>query len=102
MSIESAAKKDAATVSENSGGVETEKKVTRPPLRMRAEWFSFYRRSPGIVLAGSIAVLFAVGYLLVAPMGRDLSAQIAMLSWPGNIGCLAGFAVVWRVRPGWL
>jgi hypothetical protein len=38
---------------------------------------SLYRRSPGAVVAGSIAVVFAVGYLLVAPMGRDLSAQLA-------------------------
>src|SRR4029453_10402702 len=35
------------------------------------------RRSPGIVGAGSIAVLFAIAYLLALPMGRDLSAQLA-------------------------
>ena len=77
MSIESPAKKDAATVSENSGGVGTDKKVTSLPLRMRARVLSFYRQSPGIVTAGLIAVLFAAAYLLAPPMGRDLSAQMA-------------------------
>jgi hypothetical protein len=38
---------------------------------------SLFRRSPGIVAGGSLAVLFAAGYLLAAPMGRDLSAQLA-------------------------
>ena len=38
---------------------------------------SLFRRSPGIVGAGSIAVLFAIAYLLAPPMGRDLSAQLA-------------------------
>jgi hypothetical protein len=77
LSIESPAKKDAATVSENSGGVGTDKNVTSLPLRMRARVLSFYRQSPGIVTAGLIAVLFAAAYLLAPPMGRDLSAQIA-------------------------
>jgi hypothetical protein len=40
-----------------------------------------------VVGAASVAVLFAIGYLLVAPMGRDLSAQLAHaqlaeLHWP--------------------
>ena len=77
LSIESAAKKGTATVTANSSGVETEERVTRPNVGKPAEWFSLYRRSPGIIFAGSIAVVFAVGYLLVAPMGRDLSAQLA-------------------------
>ena len=77
MSIESPAKKDAATVSENSGGLGTDKKVTSLPLRMRARVLSFYRQSPGIVIASSIAVLVAAAYLLAAPMGRDLTAQMA-------------------------
>ncbi len=54
--------------------------VTSPPVpnrRVRPWWLSLYRQSPGIVAAGVIGVGFAVGYLLVAPMGRDLSAQIA-------------------------
>jgi hypothetical protein len=77
LSIESPAKKDAATVSENSGGVSTDKKVTSLPLRMWARVLSFYRQSPAIVTAGAIAVLVAAAYLLAAPMGRDLTAQMA-------------------------
>ena len=77
LSIESAAKKGTATVPADSSGVETEERVTRPNVGKPAEWISLYRRSPGIIFAGSIAVVFAVGYLLVAPMGRDLSAQLA-------------------------
>ena len=38
---------------------------------------SLFRGSPGVVVAGSIAVLVAVGYLLAPPMGRDFSAQLA-------------------------
>jgi hypothetical protein len=77
LSIESLAKRDAATVSENPGGLSTDKKVTSLPLRMRARVRSFYRQSPGIVTAGLIAVLIAAAYLLAPPMGRDLSAQMA-------------------------
>jgi hypothetical protein len=77
LSIESAAKKGTAAITANSSGVETEERVTRLNVGKPAEWFSLYRRSPGIIFAGSIAVVFAVGYLLVAPMGRDLSAQLA-------------------------
>jgi hypothetical protein len=38
---------------------------------------SYARQSPGIVIAGSIAVLLAAAYLIASPMGRDLSAQLA-------------------------
>jgi hypothetical protein len=38
---------------------------------------ALYQRSPGIVAAGSIAVVFAVAYLFAPPMGRDFSAQLA-------------------------
>jgi hypothetical protein len=46
-----------------------------------------FRGSPGVVGAASVAVLFAIAYLVVAPMGRDLSAQLAhaqlaALHWP--------------------
>jgi hypothetical protein len=48
---------------------------------------SLYRRTPGIMAAGAIAVVFAIGYLLAPPMGRDFSAQLAHaelaeLHWP--------------------
>ena len=38
---------------------------------------ALYRRSPGVVAAGCIAVLLAAAYLLAPPMGRDFSAQLA-------------------------
>ena len=44
---------------------------------IRSRLLSLYRRSPGIIAAGFVAVLFATAYLLAAPMGRDLSAQLA-------------------------
>jgi hypothetical protein len=77
LSIQSPTNKNTATVTANAGGVETEERVTSPNLGKSARWLSLYRRSPGIFLAGSIALLFAVGYLVAAPMGRDLSAQLA-------------------------
>ncbi|HEX5907034.1 MAG TPA: hypothetical protein VFY56_08450 [Propionibacteriaceae bacterium] len=59
---------------------------------------SLYRRSPGTVAAGSIAVLFGAAYLLAAPMGRDLSAQlahaqVAQFYWPEllNLHWYSGF-----------
>jgi hypothetical protein len=74
LSIESPTQNDATTA---TAGVGTDKKATSLPLRMRARVLSFYRQSPGIVTAGSIAIVFAAAYLLAAPMGRDLSAQMA-------------------------
>jgi hypothetical protein len=38
---------------------------------------SLFRHWPGVVVAGSMAALVAAAYLLAAPMGRDLSAQMA-------------------------
>jgi hypothetical protein len=59
---------------------------------------SVYRRWPRIVSSGSLAVLIAVAYLLAAPMGRDLSAQIshaqlAEWRWPEllNLRWYGGF-----------
>jgi hypothetical protein len=77
LSIESPAKKDAATASKHPGRADTDKKVISLHRRMRARVLSLYRQSPGIVTAGLIAVLFAAAYLLAPPMGRDLSAQMA-------------------------
>ncbi len=48
---------------------------TRRSLRSRM--LALYRRSPGVVAAGCIAVLLAAAYLLAPPMGRDFSAQLA-------------------------
>jgi hypothetical protein len=77
LSIHSATKKDDATVTANSGGVETQERVNSPNRLTLAWWLSLCRRSPGVVVAGFIGVVSAVGYLIAAPMGRDLSAQLA-------------------------
>jgi hypothetical protein len=89
---------DGETVNVNSGGVDTENWVTSLRSRIRSRVLSLFRGSPGIVAAGSLAVLFAAGYLLAAPMGRDLSAQIAHAQlaeqhWPAvlNLRWYGGF-----------
>jgi hypothetical protein len=69
--------KDAETVNAHSGGVDTAREITGLRRRIRFRMLSLHRRSPGIVAAGSIAVMFAVAYLLAPPMGRDFSAQLA-------------------------
>jgi hypothetical protein len=86
------------TVSVNSGDVDTENGVTSLHSRIRSRVLSLFRRSPGIVAAGSLAVLFAAAYLLAAPMGRDLSAQVAHAQlaeqhWPAllNLTWYGGF-----------
>jgi hypothetical protein len=59
----------------NSSGIDAEASSTSRSIRSRL--LSLYQRSPGIIAAGSVAVLLATAYLLAAPMGRDLSAQLA-------------------------
>ena len=66
---------DANSANANSGGIDAEVSGTSRGIRSRL--LSLYQRSPGIIAAGSVAVLFATAYLLAAPMGRDLSAQLA-------------------------
>ena len=77
MTIQPPNAKDAETVNANSGVVDTEDKVTSLHLRIRSRVLSLYRRSPGIIAAGAIAVGFAAAYLVAPPMGRDFSAQLA-------------------------
>jgi hypothetical protein len=48
-----------------------------PPRTIASTALSLWQQSPGIVVAGSLAILLAAAYLLAAPMGRDLSAQLA-------------------------
>jgi hypothetical protein len=69
--------KDAETVDASPDDADTEKKITNRLHGIRSWMFALFRRSPGTISAGSIAALFAVAYLLAAPMGRDLSAQVA-------------------------
>jgi hypothetical protein len=75
--IQSRNAKDAETINADSGDIGAGKRVTSLPRRVRSGAFSLFRRSPGVVGAGSVAVLFAIAYLLAVPMGRDLSAQLA-------------------------
>jgi hypothetical protein len=65
------------TVNKNSASVEAAKRFTDPPPRIPLMLRSLWRQSPGIVVAGLLAVLFAAAYLIAAPMGRDFSAQLA-------------------------
>ncbi len=77
MSIQSPLARDAETVSANSRGVEMQKRITSLYRWIRRRMLSLFRGSPGIAIAGSMAVLFAAAYLIAPPMGRDLSAQLA-------------------------
>ena len=77
MSIQSPLARDAETVSANSRGVEMQKRITSLYRWIRRRMLSLFRESPGIAIAGSMAVLFAAAYLIAPPMGRDLSAQLA-------------------------
>jgi hypothetical protein len=75
------------TVNESSASVEAGKRSIEAPRGIRLTIRSLWRQSPGIVVAGLLAVLFAAAYLLAAPMGRDLSAQsayaqLAEQHWP--------------------
>jgi hypothetical protein len=74
--------KDVDTADANSSGVAserigTESTVTSRPRKIRSWMLLRYRRSPGVIASGSLAVLVAVAYLLAPPMGRDYSAQLA-------------------------
>jgi hypothetical protein len=77
VTIDSPAAKDDHVVAETSDGVETPSRITGVARGARSRLGSLIKRWPGVVLAGVMAVLIAVGYLLAAPMGRDLSAQMA-------------------------
>jgi hypothetical protein len=79
--------KDAETLPANSDAGEPEKSLTALLGSIRSRMLSLYRRTPGIMAAEAIAVVFAIGYLLAPPMGRDFSAQLAHaelaeLHWP--------------------
>jgi hypothetical protein len=75
--MQSSVAKDAQTLNANSGDGDTAKEITNLGRSIRFRMHSLYRRSPGIVAVGSIAVAFAAAYLLAPPMGRDFSAQLA-------------------------
>jgi hypothetical protein len=82
LRTQSSTAKDVDTADANSSGVASEKigtesTVTSRPRKIRSWMLSRYRRSPGVIASGSLAVLVAVAYLLAPPMGRDYSAQLA-------------------------
>ena len=77
MTIRSSAAKDAETVDANSGRVDTAPEITGAGRAIRVRVLALYRRSPGIIAAGALAVAFGTAYLLAPPMGRDFSAQLA-------------------------
>jgi hypothetical protein len=98
VTIHSPAAKDDETADANWNGGDTERRITSPHHRIESAMLSLYRRSPGTVAAGSIAMLFGAAYLLAAPMGRDLSAQLAhaqlaQFHWPEllNLHWYSGF-----------
>jgi hypothetical protein len=77
VTIRSPAAKDAEAVNANTDRVDTAPEVTGPSRAIRFRLLALYRRSPGIIAAGALAVAFGTAYLLAPPMGRDFSAQLA-------------------------
>jgi hypothetical protein len=77
LSTRSATRKDAEKGQREFGWRRHGMRATSTGRSIRSHMLALYRRSPGIVAAGSIAVLFAGAYLLAPPMGRDFSAQLA-------------------------
>lgn len=82
----------------NAEPVDTGERVAGRPRRIRSRLLSLFQRSPVVTIAGCIAVLSAVAYLMAPPMGRDLSAQmahaqLAELHWPAvlNLRWYGGF-----------
>jgi hypothetical protein len=82
----------------DAGTVDSEKRTAGLPRRIRSWLVPLFRRSPAVSVAACIAVSFAVAYLMAAPMGRDLSAQLAHaqlaeLHWPTvlNLRWYGGF-----------
>jgi hypothetical protein len=78
VTIDSPTPKADETVTASPGGVDTSQNASTGLAR--SAWSrmpSLFREWPGVVIAGSMAVLIAAAYLLAAPMGRDLSAQMA-------------------------
>jgi hypothetical protein len=69
------AKADEAATASSDG--DTQKTHASLPRRAGSRMQSLFSQWPGVVVAGAMAVLIAAAYLLAAPMGRDLSAQMA-------------------------
>ena len=98
MTFQSPTAGEAETVSASPGGQDTRTRAASLPRRIRLRMLPPLRRSPWMVVTGSIAVLFGIAYLLAPAMGRDLSAQLAHaqlaeLAWPAvlNLRWYGGF-----------
>jgi hypothetical protein len=99
VTIDSPTSKADETATASRDGADTQNKTsTSLARRAWSRMQSLFRQWPGVVVAGSMAVLIAVAYLLAAPMGRDLSAQMAHAQlaesyWPEllNLGWYGGF-----------
>ncbi|HEY9469283.1 MAG TPA: hypothetical protein VIQ76_06670, partial [Propionibacteriaceae bacterium] len=57
MTMQYPTTEDAETLPANSGGGEPEKSLTDPRRSIRSRMLSLYRRTPGVIVAGSIAIL---------------------------------------------
>ena len=98
LTIDSPTAKADETATASRGGVVTQNTSTSLARSAWSRIQSLFRQWPGVVVAGSMAVLIAAAYLLAAPMGRDLSAQmahaqLAELHWPEllNLRWYGGF-----------
>jgi hypothetical protein len=105
VTTRSPAAKDAEAVNANTDRVDTAPEVPGPSSAIRFRLLAMYRRSPGIIAAGAVAVGFGTAYLLAPPMGRDFSttgscragrvalAGAADLRWYGGFNPL-GYGVL--------
>ena len=75
--VESPTAEGAETANASSASLHARQRITSAPRRISSAISPLWQRSPGMVVAGSLSVLLAGIYLLAAPMGRDLSAQMA-------------------------
>ena len=98
MTLQPGTANDADALNGNPASVDTEQPVTSLRRIIQLRMLSLFRRWPGVVAAGSIAVLLAAAYLLAPPMGRDLAAQVAHAAfakthWPEllNLRWYSGF-----------
>jgi hypothetical protein len=84
LSIQPPTAKDVDRIDAPSGDIAAEDTATSRRQKIRSRMLSLYRRSPGVIASGAIAIVFAAAYLLAPPMGRDYSAQLAHAKLAGE------------------
>jgi len=84
LSIQPRTAKGVDRIDATSGDIAAEDTVTSRPQKIPSRMLSLYRRSPGVIASGAIAVVVAAAYLLAPPMGRDYSAQLAHAKLAGQ------------------